>query len=89
MTFSPVTIQVEKVWKGSYFKEFEKISLFVYGGYLPYREMEKSFHPDDVKAQQTKRTLSEAEKNPPGILMIWMAGLPGSRKKIRSSYPSR
>ena len=63
MTFSPVTIKVEKVWKGSYFKEGEKISLFVYGGYLPYRQMEKTFHPDDVKAQQTKRALSEAEKD--------------------------
>ena len=59
----PVTIKVEKIWKGSYFKEGEKISLFVYGGYLPYRQMEKTFHPDDVKAQQTKRALSEAEKD--------------------------
>lgn len=63
MTFSPIIIKVERVYKGSYFKEGETISLFVNGGYLPYREMEKSFHTDDVKAQQTKRTIREAEKN--------------------------
>lgn len=63
MTFSPITIKVERVYKGSYFKVGETISLFVNGGYLPYREMEKSFHPDDVKAQQTKQILSEAEKD--------------------------
>jgi hypothetical protein len=63
MTFSPITIKVDQVWKGSYFREGETISLFVYGGYLPYRELEKSFLPEDIKAQQTKLTMTEEEKN--------------------------
>ena len=63
MPYSPITIIIDKVMKGSFFKTGETITIFVEGGYLPYREMEKSFVEGDAKAEKTKKMLTEIDKD--------------------------
>lgn len=61
--YSPVKLKVIKSWKGEAFKEGEEVTIYAYGGYLKYRDLEKSFDPEDSKAEQTQKSMTESEKD--------------------------